>query len=349
MNILILTNMRDNQTGHYLVKTMSKHAFDVTGIDIRSIVIEEPEQSQYIIKQEIDEIPVTPSIIIVTKGMELDLQTLTYIKNKFPKASLVNWFYDVYFGDKPIWEQTEWYPWFNLFDHFFCSLKGVATKMNELGFDNFKFLDEACYIPAHKEVVCNAFQKKKYGNDLSFIGTIGLPMHKNRTEILEKLVEEGYNIDIWGQIACPEKLVSRNLLAKHKKQMVINEQHSLVCQNTLINIGIDQNVDIDLGYSARIFRVMCSGGLYLSPYITGIEKVFKINSESDELDDTQEIVVFYNENHMIKVIDELLENDDLRNTIASNGQKCVKEHHTFDNRIIEMIGEIKNGNKHIED
>ena len=41
-------------------------------------------------------------------GLELSYETVKKIKEQFPKTKLVNWFFDKYLLDKPIWEDIEY-------------------------------------------------------------------------------------------------------------------------------------------------------------------------------------------------------------------------------------------------
>jgi len=120
-------------------------------------------------------------------------------------------------------------------------------------------------------------------------------------------------------------------------EAVINERHSIVCQSSLINLGLDAMPELEGSMSARLYRVMCAGGLYLSTPTKGIEKLFKINKKGDKINEEQELVVFYDENDLIEKIDFLLENEKIRKQIAINGQKKVLSEHTFTDRIKKLI------------
>ncbi len=343
MNILILGCMSDGQTGIYLLETCREFSSNVSAIDIRRIIKEIPgKKAQSVIMNEILHLKNTPELIIVMKGVELSIQLLRDIKNKFPKAMVVNWFFDRFLSDKPIWETEIFFESIKLYDIFFCSLKGVADKLNEAGFENAKYLDEACYPPMNGETYMNYFQEKKYGEDISFAGTIGFNKHHpTRIPILSKIIDEGFNVKIWGAIAGDSKHLPTNVKNHHMGVSVINHQHSMVAQASLINLGIDVCTVIELGHSARSYRVMCAGGLYFCPYGNGIEKMFKINKKDEEITGEEEIVVFYNERDMIKKLDFLLEHEDIRKRIAENGKKIVLEKHTFKHRIEEMLKIVK--------
>jgi spore maturation protein CgeB len=228
-----------------------------------------------------------------------------------------------------------------MFDYFFCSLKGVSDKMQEVGYKNAYYLDEACDPELNGETYLNYFQQRKYGEDISFIGSLGFHgMHIKRVQILKKIVDEGFNLKIWGAIVGPQKLIPQELLAKHVGTSVVNDQHSMVVQASLVNLGIDQDNDVELGHSARLYRVLCAGGLYLCGAVKGLEKMFRINKEGEEISEHQDLVVYYDENDLVKKLDFLLENVDIAEKIARNGRVEVLTNHTFDDRIKEMIKTI---------
>ena len=348
MKFLILGNFMDNQTGIYIEKSLEELGHEVKTVNIRKILADnksELEPTQLVVLEEIEKLSYTPDTIIVLKGHELTTETLKKIRVKYKNVKLVNWFFDIYFNDKKIWENKECNEFIKEFDYFFCSIKEASDKLKEVGFNNVYYLEEGCYPPFHKEQYMNNFQKKKYGEDISFCGSIGYSMHQDRIRLLDLIVKEGFNINIWGRVVCEPKsippLMRRFLTGKE----VVNESHSMVCQTSLINIGIDQDINADMGFSARVYRVLCAGGLYLSTNTKGLDKLFKINKKGEELTKDLEIVVFYDDKDLIEKLDFLLEHDGVREAIAENGQKVVLEKHKFSDRLSEMIGIVKNENK----
>ena len=121
----------------------------------------------------------------------------------------------------------------------------------------------------------------------------------------------------------------------------VNENHSKAAQASLINLGIDQDENIDMGHSARIFTVLCAGGFYLCNATKGLEKVFKINNKGELITPDQEVVVYYDLNDLVDKLDFLLEHDSIRRQIAKNGQKRTLENYTFKHRVKELIELIK--------
>jgi len=337
MKILILGSFEDEQTADYIEKTLTDMGNEVMGTNIRRIIKDKGiEPGQQVILNEVAGLKYIPELILVLKGLELTLSTIKSIKKIHTSAKLVNWFFDKYLADKPIWENTSYFDTLREYDYYFCSLKGVADKLVEKGFNNVRFLDEACSEYFHGEVYANSFQQRKYGDDITFIGTIGFTLqHPKRITYLTKLVESGFNLSIYGTSAGDIKQYPK--LAHLIKEPLVNQRHSIACNASLINLGIDQDETIESGYSARLFRVLCCKGLYLTNYTKNLEKYFNINLKDQPILETQDLVVYYSEDDMVKKIDYLLEHEDLRNKISDNGQKTVLEKHTFENRLQEML------------
>jgi|GEM_PF-6502261 len=346
-NVLLLGSFKDRQTAWYIALSFQESGYRVDGIDIRVIVNKEGIfNAQPRILKEIDVFETDYDLIIVFKGLELHMDTLKKLREKFPKAKIVNWFFDKYLVDKPIWEQTEFFEAIKFYDYFFCSLKGVADKLKEAGFENVRYLDEGCYPNLNKGVYLNAYQRKKYGSDVTFIGSIGfLKQHSNRVKILTRLAEEGFDLKIWGPVVCEWKLLPPILKTVHTNKQAINLIHSMVVEASIINLGIDQDPDIELGFSARLYRVLCAGGLYLTTYCKGMENMFKINKKGEKITGEEDLLVYYDEEDLIGMIDFLLKNEELCKKIGRNGQRTVLTKHTFIHRIMEMKEVIKNGNK----
>jgi len=343
MKILVLGQMKDLQTGIYIVQSIEELGYEAGFVDTRAIVEQAGlKEGQQIILDKLDELDFTPDIIMILKGLEMSLDTLKNIKAKYPKAKFINWFFDVYLADKKIWENKEYEETLNFYDFYFCSLKGVANTLQQYGFKNAIHIGEACYPPLHGEQYMNNFQEGKYGEDIAFIGSIGmLGIHQNRVKYLAKIIKEGFNIKIWGSIIGEPKSIPLAVRQHMTNDSVINERHSQVCQASLINLGIDQDPALDESWSARLYRVMCAGGLYLSVATKGLDKYFKINKKDEEITADQDLVVFYDEFDLIAKLDFLLEHDEIRESIAKNGQKIVLEKHKFTDRLKDIIEKVK--------
>ena len=162
MRTLILGNMSDLQTGIYILESFREITSDCAGIDTRKIILELGlQKGQEIIVSEAKNISFTPELIIVMKGIEMTKNTLEAIRTMYPAAILVNWFFDKFIDTAPIWKNEKYKENIPIYDYFFCSLKGVADKLNSLGFDNVKYLDEGCYPTLNGTTYYNYYQQKK--------------------------------------------------------------------------------------------------------------------------------------------------------------------------------------------
>ena len=344
---MVIGNLSDRQTGEYIarsfVDTKELGVDEVYGIDTRKIPKEiSMLEAQEKIISEVKDVAEAPSIILVLKGLEIKLDTLKKIQAIYPDAIFVNWFFDKYLAEKPIWDTEKFFDVIRFYDFFFCSLKGVATKLKEEKcLPNVHYLDEACYPPFNGEVYINNFQKKKYAGDLSFIGSIGFKLqHSNRIDILKRILNDGFGLRIWGKRVIDIKYIPQELRACLEEKNVINDEHSKVVQSSLLNLGIDQDPGLDRGHSARAYRVMAAGGLYLSTATKGLWEMFKVNGPDDEITPDLDMVLFYGPEDLVQKADFLLEHDAIRESIASNGQKAVLDKHTFSDRLAEMLSII---------
>ncbi len=345
MNVLILGQFKDKQSGIYILESFGKTCSKVDGIDIRELVIQHGvKDGQAAILKTLTDLNLKLDLIVMLKGLELSHETVEKVKELYTKAKLVNCIFNKYWRKDPIWETEDAFKTIKLFDYFFCSLKGVADKLTEKGLKNARYLDEGCQPTANKEIYMNYFQERKYGEDISFVGSLGyLMQHQNRIPTLLRIIREGFRAKIWGDVVCEWKRIPQEIKQFHMQTQVINEDHSKAVQSSLINLGIDQDTDIDMGHSARIFRVLCAGGFYLCNATKGLEKIFKINKEGKPITSDQEIAVYYNLDDLIDKIDFLLEHGSIRRQIAKNGQKRTLENYTFEHRVKELLKVVNDG------
>jgi len=339
MRALVLGNMTDQHTGLYICRAFKSLGHEVVAIDVRKIVqtVSGPK-NQEIILDEVNKQTKIPDVVITMKGKELTLKTLRTLKTKYPKAKFIDWFFDIYLNEKYIWNTPEFFKAIELYDYFICAVKGVSDKLKEQGVDNVYYIDQACDPEFNNAVYLNNFQKRKYGSDVTFVGSLGyLGIHKNRLETLSRIATEGFDLKIWGNVICEWKMIPPILRPLHTKTIVMNQDHSSVVQSSLITLGIDAEPTLDAGWSVRLFKVLCAGGCYLTNNTKGLSNLFKINKEDENITDDQDMVVYYNLQDLVDKLDFLLEHDDIRTKIAENGRKTVLEKHTYKHRIEELL------------
>ena len=163
--------------------------------------------------------------------------------------------------------------------------------------------------------------KKQYHSDVSFIGTGYDP---SRAQFLLKVANK-YDIKVWGKGW--EKW--RKPL-NWKGRSVEGSEFAAVCSSSSISLGI--NPDRAKGGSTytsdRTWMVILAGGFYLGHGTPGLTQMLR---EGDHCAWYKDI------DSCLTKIGYYLENSAARERIRREGQVFVREHHTFDQRIHNLL------------
>lgn len=93
--------------------------------------------------------------------------------------------------------------------------------------------------------------------------------------------------------------------------------------------------------SNRLFQALSAGGFVLQKYFSGMTGLLGLK-------DGEHLIVWEDLDELEKLIDDLItpSTENFRRKIAKAGQKYVREHHSFDNRVAELeifIDDLRNG------
>ena len=142
-----------------------------------------------------------------------------------------------------------------------------------------------------------------------------------RTRLLQKLSEQ-FEVDLY-------TLSDTSLLNKiHNKgpaRSRIDMPKIFKCSK--INLNITAKT-IQTGLSLRIFDIMGAGGFLLTNYQAEIPEYFEIGKDLD---------TFGSEEELLYKVGYYLKHEDERKKIAFNGYQKVKQYHTFEQRLDEML------------
>lgn len=94
-----------------------------------------------------------------------------------------------------------------------------------------------------------------------------------------------------------------------------------------INLNMTSRT-IKTGVPLRIFDVMGAGGFLLTNYQSEIPDLFKIG---------RDLAVYESQDDLIQQISYYLKHDDIRQSIAANGQEQIRKYHTFKNRLEQIL------------
>ena len=318
--------MEDEQSGIYLHDSIIvKH--QVAFLDWKKVVEEKgPETLNTMIIEMVDELK--PDLTIIIKGGFIEPSTIRQAK-QIHDHPIVGWIFDVTLGGTMVKDAPHYIELIKEFDRFYTIDLDAVPELEALGV-KAKWLPEACCLPYHEEQVINFIQKKKFGEDVVFIGSVG-GIHPNRTKFLEALHKEAIPFKIYGDILYEYDKDPVWVKDHHTGLAVINNYHSIVVGSSKIILGIDGWPDRSKSYSARLYRVMAAGGFYLTTHTKDIEKEFVPGVHLD---------TFKTEEEMIEKVIYYLNNEEARIKIAKAGQELVLAKHQFIHRIDGIINDI---------
>ena len=321
-NVLLAIPMLDKQSGEYMRNSLKNLGHKVACFDWRMITNKvgvDRMNASLITNVE----TLKPDITIVVKGLGISAQTIKQLK-KVQKNPVVCWIFDVTLGGTYVKDVPQYIEIIKEYDTFYTMDNDAVTELKELGV-NAKYLTEGCSIPAHQELPIDDTQKRLYGHDIVFIGSVGM-IHPNREQYLKAIYDAGYDLKIYGEIYYND--IPEWVEKCHTGKSVINREHSLICQSAKIVIGIDGWTHRSKSMSARIYRTMACGGFYLTTATKDIDKVFKVGKQLDIYKDNKELT---------DKIRYWLDNDKERLKVAKAGQKKVLAEDTFDNRLKNIM------------
>jgi len=310
-------------TGESIFYTLVNLGYKVAPFDQRKI--SEKIGTSNMNRKIIDDVnELEPDLVLIIKGAEISPTVIRLLKSK---RKVAIWNFDVTTLGENI-PDSKYLDHIKSANYFFTSMKGYVEQLKEKGVNAY-WLQSACDPKKNGEVVYNYYQEKTFGGEVAFIGNIGSNfLHPTRMEILEFIIENGFNLKIFGNFI--DKDVSKKIEEKHTQYAVTNDFFSIVCQTTKIIVGIDAHPEIEQSQSARLYRVLCAGGFYLTNNTKGLTDSFK---------DGVHLVIYKNKEDLIEKLIYYLTHDEERAKIAKAGQLEVMKH-TWEIRLKEMMAII---------
>ena len=321
--ILVVSPMKDKQSGVYIHDGFVRLGYQVAYLDWREVAKEKgvPGMNEELINAMKE---LNPDLTLIIKGLGITGETIKKIK-EFHKNPIVGWVFDVTLGGTYVKDVEPYVNFIKELDTFYTmDFDALPELIDEKV--NVKWLSEGCSLPAHQEQILNSVQKKRYGADIVFLGSVG-SIHPNREKILKRIWEEGFDLKIYGEVYYKEGEEPDWVKECHTGFSALNDVHSTCCNSSKIVLGIDGWPDRRKSWSARLYRVMAPGGFYLTTHTKDIEEYFGLGEHLDTYKD---------EDDLIEKIVHWLSEDEKREAVAKAGQKLVLENHTFEDRLGEI-------------
>ncbi|MDO9565590.1 MAG: glycosyltransferase [Candidatus Desulfaltia sp.] len=264
-----------------------------------------------------------PDILFVLMGDTIFPETLDKIKKS--GITTVNWFHDSVLAPIRkdfVQEITPYYDYFFIIDS-----EDVLNHI-KIGAGHVNTVPLACAPEVHKSVNLSREEKKKYGSDVCFIGTVKF----NRKDVLTQLSD--FDLGIWGYWLEKTPKLKRHYRGQH----VFGEEAVRIYNASKIIL------DIHLSYGGgnkpfnvtpRAFEVPASGAFLLADENPLLYDLY----EKDK-----EIVCYKDEKELKELIKYYLNHPKERELIAQRGQKRAYKEHTYKKRLKEIFSIIeKNG------
>ncbi len=325
MNVLLVCPQTDEQSGLYLLDSLVDLGHNVAFYDQREQIKQQGgvEQMRRHLVASIAE--GKPEFTLFIKAGEFDATTIKAIR-QIHNHPMACWIFDVTIGGMPVEKAVPYIEMLKELDAFFTIDADAVPVLKNLGV-NAHWLSEGCYLPQHQQVVFNSIQKKRYGSDIVFMGSVG-GIHPNRNAIMKRIHDEGFSFKLYGEVLFPENTEPDWVKDSHTGFAAINDYHSLVAEASKIVIGIDGWPMREGSWSARLYRTLCAKGFLLTTHTKGIEKYFTPGVHLE---------TFKSDDEMVEKIIKYLQDDEAREKIAEAGQKLVQEKHQFIHRLPELI------------
>lgn len=265
----------------------------------------------------------TPDLVVFMAQSPVTERTLLKLKSMGIKTAY--WFVEDYHT------MTYWGNIAKYVDYFFTIQKDdFFEELKNMGIKNYHYLPLACLPGFHKKInERNKEDEQKYGSDISFAGA----GYFNRKNMFTQLMD--FNFKIWGNDWTVELPLS--LLIQEGGKRFSEEEAVKIYNYSKININlhsslwhreINPNGDF---LNPRVYEIMGCGGFQLVDKRKYMEGVFE---------DGKDFVVFDSADDLRKKIKYYLVNKDERLAIAEHGYKTVREKHTYELRVREMMNII---------
>lgn len=332
--ILLACPMTDKRSGLYIYNSLIENGCKVATFDWRRILEDRGVQGMNLKFEEVVT-ELKPDITLIIKGLGLYGDTIKRIKTKY-QHKIVGWMFDVTINGTYVKDVNQYVKMCKELDVFYTIDNDAVKELATFGV-NAKWLPEAIYVPEEGEQVLNSVQKRKYGADVVFIGTVG-GLHKNRENILRRISEEGFDFKIYGNVMYGNNTEPDWVKLHHTGFAVLNDMHATVVGSSKVIIGIDGWPERDKAYSQRLYTTLAAGGFYLTTHTKGITDEFVIGKHLETYKD---------ENELVTKLLMYLKDNETREKIAKTGQELVLEKHTYPYRIKTLLKDIEPKSKHL--
>ena len=211
------------------------------------------------------------------------------------------------------------------YDYIFCQGTEANELLSKAGIEGTRWLPMACDPFYHHPVEVSEQEKKRYGNDLVFVGSF----YPNRAELLEGLAE--FDLGIWGPSW--DQLPAGSSLQKHVTGLQVTPDiwGKIYSASNIVLTPHYQDISNQFPVyqaSPKIFEAMACGAFVISDNQKDVFKLFQMGVHLE---------VFYDLDDLRKKIRYYLNHPEARLKIARQGRQEVINNHTYIKRIEKLL------------
>jgi spore maturation protein CgeB len=211
------------------------------------------------------------------------------------------------------------------YDYFFIVENEEVLKDTRIKASHINTVPLGCDPETHKSIDLSEEEKRGYGSDVAFVGTI----KSGREKILAQLTD--FDLGVWGywEEEIPE------LRRCYRKQYIYGDDVCKIYNASKIVVDIPISYgsrDVVFMLSLRLFEISACGAFVLSvktPYISNLYEIGK------------EMIYYKDANELKKLVKYYLDHPEERKLMAKRAQERTYRDYTYEKRIKEIFSIIE--------
>ena len=262
-------------------------------------------------------------VVFIVKGTMIYPKTLKKIKKNYPNLKLVSFCLD----DMYAWHNRSIYYTLGLkYYDLVCTNKSYnMAELKTLGAKKMFFTNNAyssnIHYPIYKE-------NSKYAHDVLFIGTL----EKERFESINYLAQNGIQVHVYTNSFNNSAFENYDSNVIMHKGGLYFDDHCEAITNSKITLCFLRKINRDL-QTTRSVEIPACGGCMLAERTGEHLSLFAENKEAVFFDSNEEL---------LKQVQRLLINKELRQSIVENGLKrCNTSGYSYDDLVLKLTNEFE--------